>query len=91
MIDSKNSGHPVSALEWTSIPTGCLSSTSNPEVADQVALAILQSDDMLQDQPRDGQGYWPVVAWQPSTAASHQTISLFTDGEWIWSVVFPAA
>ena len=26
----------------------------------QVALAILQNDDVLQDQPRDGQGYWPV-------------------------------
>ena len=83
MIDLKKTGQPVRALEWTYIPTGCLSSTSNPEVADQAALAIVQRDHMLQDQPRDGQGHWPVVPWQPSTTASQQTLSPFTDEEWI--------
>lgn len=39
---------------------------------------------MLQDQPRDGPGYWPILAWKPSATSSQHILSLFTDEEWAW-------
>ena len=86
---AKKHGTPVRALEWHSISPGLPIVDGQwpvPENDEQATLIKVQTDCMLQELVLDSNGYWPALAWQPSSlgAAQPQVRAYFINPDDYW-------